>query len=91
VLFLQIKGLKTKDILKENCCVYGDKCLSRKAVQNLVEKLDKRFADDKRTETEVWTWLRQQSKDFYFADFNALVNRPEKCIYVGGGYVLRRG
>jgi hypothetical protein len=26
---------------------------------------DKRFADDEEIETEVWKWLRQQSKDFY--------------------------
>jgi hypothetical protein len=32
-----------------------------------------RFADDKEVETEVWKWLRQQSKDFYAVGFDALV------------------
>jgi hypothetical protein len=32
-------------------------------------------------------WLRQQSKDFYAAGFDALVMGCGKCISVGGGYV----
>jgi hypothetical protein len=32
-------------------------------------------------------WLRQLSKDFYAAGFDALIKRWEKCINVGGGYV----
>jgi hypothetical protein len=32
-------------------------------------------------------WLRQQSKDFYAAGFDALVKRWEKCFNVSGGYV----
>jgi hypothetical protein len=47
----------------------------------------KRFADDEEVEMEVRKWLRQQSKDFYTAGFDALVKRWEKCINVGGGYV----
>jgi hypothetical protein len=47
----------------------------------------KGFADDKEVETEVRKWLRQQSKDFYAAGFNALVKRWDKCIKVGEGYV----
>jgi hypothetical protein len=35
----------------------------------------KRFADDGEVETEAWKWLRQQSKDFCVADFDALVKR----------------
>jgi hypothetical protein len=35
----------------------------------------KRFADDEEVETEVRKWLRQQSKDFYAAGFDAPVNR----------------
>jgi hypothetical protein len=31
-------------------------------------------------------WLRQQSKDSYAVDFDALVKRWDKCINVGGGY-----
>jgi hypothetical protein len=47
----------------------------------------KRFTDNEEVETEVWKWLRQQSKDFYAAGFNALVKRWDKCINVGQGYV----
>jgi hypothetical protein len=56
--------------------VYGGKCLSRKAVQNLVEKRDKHFADDE-FETEVRKRLIQQSKRFYAADFDARVKRKD--------------
>jgi hypothetical protein len=48
---------------------------------------DKIFADNEEVETEVLKWLRQQSKDFYAAGFDALVKRWDKCINVGGGYV----
>jgi hypothetical protein len=43
------------------------------------------FADDEEVETEVRKWLRQRSKYFYAADFDALVKRWDKCISVGGG------
>jgi hypothetical protein len=36
--------------------------------------------------TKGLKWLRQQSKDFYTAGFEALVKRW-KCISVGGGYI----
>jgi hypothetical protein len=42
----------------------------------------KRSADDEEVETEVWKWLRQQSKDFYAAGFDTLVKRRDKCISV---------
>jgi hypothetical protein len=32
-------------------------------------------------------WLRQQSKDFYVAGFDALMERWDKCINVGEEYV----
>jgi hypothetical protein len=47
----------------------------------------KRFADVDEVEMEVRKWLRQQSKDFYAAGFDAPVKRWDKCIDVGGGYV----
>jgi hypothetical protein len=47
----------------------------------------KHFTDDKVAEMEVWKWLRQQSKDFYAAGFDALVKRLDECINVGGAYV----
>jgi histone-lysine N-methyltransferase SETMAR len=34
-----------------------------------------RFTDDAEVEMEVRKWLRQQSKDFYVAGFDALVKR----------------
>jgi hypothetical protein len=34
---------------------------------------DRCFADDEDVETEVWKWLRQQSKDFSAAGFDTLV------------------
>jgi hypothetical protein len=44
------------------------------------------FADDKEVEAEVRKWLRQQSKDFYVAGFDALLRRRDMYISVGGGY-----
>jgi hypothetical protein len=35
----------------------------------------------------VQKWLRQQSKDFYAAGFDAVVKPWNKCINVGGEYV----
>jgi hypothetical protein len=85
--YLWAKGLSAKDIHKEMFPVYGGKCLALKAAHSWVEKRGNRFADDEEVETEVWKWLRQQSKDFYAAGFDALVKRWDKCISVGGGYV----
>jgi hypothetical protein len=47
----------------------------------------KRFADVEEVETRVWKWLRQQSKDFCAAYFDALVKQWDKFINVGRGYV----
>jgi hypothetical protein len=47
----------------------------------------KRFADDEDFETEVGKWLKQRSKYFCAAGFDALVKRWDKCINVGEGYV----
>jgi hypothetical protein len=67
--------------------VYGGKYLSHKEVHNCVKKRGKYFADDEEVETKVRKWLRQQSKDFYAAGFDALAKRWDKYINVGGGYV----
>jgi hypothetical protein len=32
---------------------------------------------------QVQNWLKQQSKDFYAAGFDALVKRWDKCVSVG--------
>jgi hypothetical protein len=47
----------------------------------------RRVADDEEVEMEVRKLLRQWSKDFHAAGFDALVKRWDKCISVGGGYV----
>jgi hypothetical protein len=62
VRFLWAKGLNAKDIHKNMFPVYSGKCLSRKPVDNWVEKRGKRFADDEVVETVVRKWPRQQSK-----------------------------
>jgi hypothetical protein len=54
-------------------------------VHKWVEKCGKLFAYDEEAEMEVRKWLKQQSKDFCAAGFNALVMRWDKCIDVGGG------
>jgi hypothetical protein len=64
---------------------FCEKCLSRKAVHNWVERRGKPFADDEEVETEVRKWLRQLSKELYAACFDAFVKRWDKCINVGVG------
>jgi hypothetical protein len=63
--------------------------LSRKAVHKWVEKGGKGFADDEVVETEVRKWLREQSKDFYAAGFDALGKQWDKCVNVDGGYIKK--
>jgi hypothetical protein len=87
MLLLWAKGLNAKDIHKEMFPVYGGKCLSRKAVHNWVEKFSQGRSKVAVMPDQVRRWLRQQSKDFYVAGFDALVKRWDKCINVGGGYV----
>jgi hypothetical protein len=38
---------------------------------------------------QVWEWLRHSQKDFYAAGFNAMVKQWDKCIHVGGGYIVK--
>jgi hypothetical protein len=56
-------------------------------VHNWIAKFPQRRSKVADDEQEVQNWLRQQSKDFYAAGFDALVKRWGKCINVGGGYV----
>jgi hypothetical protein len=49
----------------------------------------RRFADDEEVETEVRKWLKQQSKGFHAAGFDALVKRWDMFINVGGGYAQK--
>jgi hypothetical protein len=54
--FLWAKGLVAKDVHKEMFALYGGKCLSRKALYNLIEKFSLghlRVADDARPCAEV--------------------------------------
>jgi hypothetical protein len=46
-----------------------------------------RFTENEKVEMEARKWLRQQSKDFHAAGFDALVKSWDKCISVDGGYV----
>jgi hypothetical protein len=62
------KGLNAQNI-HNNLFVVG-KCSSLKAVPPWW----KNFADEE-VETEMRKWLRQQTKDFCVADFDALVKR----------------
>jgi hypothetical protein len=81
---LWAKGLNAKDIHNEMFCVYSGKCLSLKAAHNLVEKFSQGPSRVPSDEIEVRKWLRQQSKDFYAAGFDALIKRWDKCSSVGG-------
>jgi predicted DCC family thiol-disulfide oxidoreductase YuxK len=66
---------------------YDRKCLLCKAIHNWVEKFSQgrlKVADHARPGCRS---LRQQSKDFYAAGFDALVTQWDKCINVGDGYV----
>jgi hypothetical protein len=36
---------------------------------------------------QMWKWLRQQSKGYYAAGFEALVKRWDNSVSVDGGYV----
>jgi hypothetical protein len=85
--FLWAKGLHAKDIHEEMLSVYGGKCLSRKAVHNWVENFSQGRSKVAEDDSQAQTWLRQQTKDFHAAGFDALVKRWDKRINIGGGYV----
>jgi hypothetical protein len=63
--------------------VYAGTRSSRKAFH----LAGKYFAGDEEVETEVRKRMRQQSKDFYAAGFNALVKRWNNCISVYKGEI----
>jgi hypothetical protein len=62
VRYVWTKGLNTNDIHKKMFSVYSWKSLSRKPVHNLVEKFTQGFSKVTDDETDVWNWLRKQSK-----------------------------
>jgi hypothetical protein len=78
------EGLNAKGIHKEMFPVYGGKRVSRKAVYNWVNRCGKRFADDEEVKAELQKWLKQRSKGFCAAGFDALVKQWYKCIVVEG-------
>jgi hypothetical protein len=83
VRFLWAQGLNAKDIHKEMFPVYGGKCLSHKAIPKWVANVS---LMTKRLKRRCGSGS-DNSLDFYAAGFNALVNRWDRCISVGGGYV----
>jgi hypothetical protein len=83
VRFLSAKGLNAKDVHKEKFPVYGGRCFSPKAFRSWTEKFSQGRSKVADYEREVQKWLRQQSKHFYAAGFNALVKRWDKGISVG--------
>jgi hypothetical protein len=80
------KGPNAEDI-KKIFPVYAGRCLSQKSGSQLGRERWQNFADDEEVETERRKWLRQRSKKFCAAGFDALLKRWEKCINVDGGYV----
>jgi hypothetical protein len=86
-VLLWAQGLNAEDIHIEIFPVYGGKYFSRKAVHNWVEKFSQgpsKVTDDARPSMEV---AEIRVKNFYAADYNALVKRWDMCINVGGGCV----
>jgi hypothetical protein len=71
-------------ILIKKCFLFVFRSICR---VNRLYFADKHFDDNEEVETEVWKWQSQESRDFYAADFDALVMRRDKRINVGGGYV----
>jgi hypothetical protein len=66
--------------------VYGGKCRVKQFTTGSRNSL-KDVRKSQMMPDQLRNWLRQQSKDFYAAGFDALVKRWDKCINVGGGYV----
>jgi hypothetical protein len=64
--FLWAKGLGAKDIHKEMFMVGRVCCIK------WLHLGGKHYSDDEEVETKVRKWLRQKSKNFYAAGFDAL-------------------
>jgi hypothetical protein len=87
VRFLRAKGLNVKDIHKEMFPVYGGSvCLVKRFTTGSSNSLED-VRKPQMMPDQARKWLRQQSKEFYAAGFDALVKRWDKCISVRGGYV----
>jgi hypothetical protein len=84
---LWAKEIDAKDIHKK-CFLFteGSVCRVKRFTTRSKNSL-KDVGKSQMMPDEVRTWLRQQTKDFCAAGFDALVKRWDKCIRVGGGYV----
>ena len=72
--------MAAKDIHKEMLPMYGESCLSRQAVHNLVQKFLEGLTsveDEHRVGRPVCAWFRQQPQEFYGTRF------PWTCEMVG--------
>jgi hypothetical protein len=68
------------NVYKEMFPVYGGKCLSRKEVHNWPTNSLKDVRKSQMMREQVRKCLRQQSKDFHAADFDALLKRWDKAV-----------
>jgi hypothetical protein len=87
---LWAKGLNVKILIKKYFLfTMGSVC----RIKRFKTGLKKSLKDVRKSQmmpdqvTLLRLWLRQQSKDFYAAGFDALVKQWDKCIDVGGRYV----
>jgi hypothetical protein len=83
---LWAKGLNAKDTHKKYFLfTVGSVCRVKQFTAGPRNSL-KEVRKSQMMPDQVREWLRQQSKDFYVARFDALVKRWDKCISVSGGY-----
>jgi hypothetical protein len=84
VRFLWAKELYTKIFIKK-CLLFivGSVCRVKRPTAGSRNSL-KEVQKSQMMLDQVRKWLRQQSKDFCAADFDALVKRWDKCVNVGG-------
>ena len=79
--------MEARDIHKEMLPMYGEDCLSRQAVHNLVQKFSEgRTSIEDEHRVGRITFL-QQPKEFFAAGFRGLVKRWDKCLNLYGDYV----
>jgi hypothetical protein len=48
-----------------------------------------KFASDGGVKSAVMRWLKSQSTEFYKAGINKLVPQLDKCLNLGGDYVVK--
>jgi histone-lysine N-methyltransferase SETMAR len=48
-----------------------------------------KFASDDGVKTAVMRWLKSQGTEFYKAGINKLVPQLDKCLNLGGDYVVK--